>query len=248
MKNHFKSIECFYNIYDFLIFAFCVISIVFAITDIKKGLSPTQVYVDYAIYAIFVIDYIVRFVLAKNKRSFFKENVFDLIAIIPLNSAFRAFRLLRFAKFLKLLKFTKFLRVGAFFARLLKKSSRLFDTNGLKYVLLLTAAAVAAGAIGAMYFEKMSFTDSLWWAFVTATTVGYGDLSPATNAGRLIAAGLMIVGIGLISSLTSSVTSFFLRQESHEPVSEKVEMALSVYELLSYDEKKMFSQKIAKNK
>jgi len=45
----------------------------------------------------------------------------------------------------------------------------------------------------------MSFSDALWWSFVTTTTVGYGDLSPVSGTGRFIASLLMIVGIGLIS-------------------------------------------------
>jgi voltage-gated potassium channel len=58
----------------------------------------------------------------------------------------------------------------------------------------------------------MNYTDAIWWSFVTSTTVGYGDISPSTNAGRIIACVLMLVGIGLIGSLTSTITSFFFNQ------------------------------------
>lgn len=77
-----------------------------------------------------------------------------------------------------------------------------------------------------MYLEKMSFQDALWWSFVTTTTVGYGDLSPVTGLGRIVAAVLMLVGIGLIDSLTSSITTFFItpaEKEVEKPNSEKVE-------------------------
>ena len=97
-----------------------------------------------------------------------------------------------------------------------------------------------------MYFEQMKFQDALWWSFVTATTVGYGDLSPATNAGRIVASLLMIIGIGLIGSLTSSITSFFL-QSDEEPKkfsSDKVEMVLTMYESLSDEEKQAVRQEL----
>lgn len=57
----------------------------------------------------------------------------------------------------------------------------------------------------------MSLGDGIWWAFVTATTVGYGDISPHTLYGRIIAMFLMIVGIGLLGTMTSTITSYFLK-------------------------------------
>ena len=119
---------------------------------------------------------------------------------------------------------------------MLTRATRFFNTNGFKYVLVLTIAAIFGGTLGIMYFENMELGDALWWAFVTVTTVGYGDLSPASNAGRIIASVLMLVGIGLIGSLTSSITSFFLREdrEKEEKFStDKVEMVLHMYHALS---------------
>jgi voltage-gated potassium channel len=55
-----------------------------------------------------------------------------------------------------------------------------------------------------------SIGDAYWWAIVTVTTVGYGDMSPKTTEGRLIAAALMVVGIGVISVFTATLASFFL--------------------------------------
>jgi voltage-gated potassium channel len=52
--------------------------------------------------------------------------------------------------------------------------------------------------------------NSLWWAIATTTTVGYGDISPHTEVGRFVAVALMILGIGLIGSVTSTVTAFFV--------------------------------------
>lgn len=97
-----------------------------------------------------------------------------------------------------------------------------------------------------VYFEGMNLQDAVWWSFVTATTVGYGDLSPETAVGRIIASILMLVGIGLIGSLTSAITSFFLKAPTSDACkSEKVEMVLTLYETLSDREKELFRNRIS---
>ena len=185
-----------------------------------------------------------RFLLEKNNRiqdtqiQLFRENVFDLIAIIPFSALFRIFRL---ARFVRVLRFMRLFRAAAISTRFLARLRGLLDTNGFKYMLILSVGAILASAAAMMYVEGMSFMDALWWSFVTATTVGYGDLSPSSGAGRIIAAGLMIVGIGLIGSLTSSITSFFLVKDTDKAYSsDRVEMVAAMYKMLSDEEKESF--------
>ena len=230
------------KIYDISICILALISVTFAIMDMTSGLSNILKIIDNIIYAIFIMDYVIRFIIAKSKKDFFKSNILDLIAIIPFNSAFRAFRML---KFTRLLKMTKLFRLASVSARLLKKIKRFLNTNGLKYVLFLVIISIVVSALAMVKVEHMPFTDALWWAFVTATTVGYGDLSPTTGLGRIIASILMLVGIGLIGSLTSSITSFFLdSKKDKECNNDKVDIALSVYEKLTDKEKELFKEHI----
>lgn len=229
------------KIYYFLLFVFCIISVVFAVIDFTRGLTHTEMIADWIVYGLFVADYLVRLFLAESKSRFIRENIIDLIAIIPFNSAFRALRMLRFVKLLRL---TKLFRLGAVSGRLLTRCSKFFETNGFKYVLGVCAFAVVMAAFAMTYFEGMAFRDALWWSFVTATTVGYGDLSPASGAGRVVAALLMLVGIGLIGSLTSTITSFFLRPVAPEPDPGRVDMVLTMYDSLSDDEKDSFRKAI----
>jgi len=85
---------------------------------------------------------------------------------------------------------------------------------------------VALGAIGIFGAENgqnaniRSIGDAFWWAIVTTTTVGYGDVSPVTSEGRLIAVALMLVGIGFIGVFTATITSFFFDQERSDDVEE----------------------------
>jgi voltage-gated potassium channel len=62
-----------------------------------------------------------------------------------------------------------------------------------------------------------SFGDGLWWAVTTVTTVGYGDRFPTTSAGRVIAVGLMLVGISLMGVITASVAAWFVKMSQEEP-------------------------------
>lgn len=233
------------KIYNITVCILCVVSVMFAVLDFSKGLTPLQTWIDNIIYGIFVLDYIIRLAVADQKKKFFKENLFDLIAILPFNSAFRIFRILKFSKILRFAKFTKLFRIGSVSARFLTKVRRFLNTNGFKYVLILSGSSILAGTFAMMYFEQMKFQDALWWSFVTATTVGYGDLSPATNAGRIVASLLMLVGIGLIGSLTSSITSFFLHPVEEKAFSsDKVEMVLTMYQSLTDEEKEAFKQEL----
>ncbi len=199
-------------IYEVIIGVLAIIAVTFAIIDISSGLVAWQITVDNIILIIFVIDYFCRLLISKNKKKFIKENILDLIAIIPFNSAFRIFRVAKLTKtlkFVKIFKIIKLSKVLIYIMRLLKKVKKFFNTNGFKYMVLITTTFILIGGLLIHYAENMSFQDGIWWAFVTATTVGYGDISPDTALGRSIATVLMLVGIGLIGSLTSTITSYF---------------------------------------
>lgn len=179
-----------------------------AITTIALSLRPATVPVEraiFAIWAVFVADYGIRLWRAENKRRFFRENLFDLIAIAPVG-AFRAARLVRLVRFLRVVRGMAVLwRVSATVRGVLR-------TNQLGYVLLFTTALVIAGGIVIHEVEPEigSLQDGWWWSLVTTTTVGYGDLAPRTAEGRVLAVVLMLVGIGTIGMITGSIATYFI--------------------------------------
>ena len=184
--------------------------VVWLLTVPDKGWARAA---NLTIWAIFVIDYGVRLVVAGDRRHFVRSNIPDLITILPLD-------FLRVARLARLARLTRLLRAGTVLWRVTKDVRGVLGTNGLGYVVLATAALVVGGGLAAWVVEERlgSFGDGLWWALVTATTVGYGDISPVTPQGRAVATVLMLVGIGTLGMITGSIATYFLGQtESSRP-------------------------------
>ena len=160
------------------------------------------------IWGVFVSDYATRLALSTDKRAFFRANVVDLLAILPADQ-FRAFRLLRV---LRLVRGVNVL------TRVLRDLRGVNETNGLQWVLLVAGGVISASAAAVRFLEPTidSWPDAFWWATVTATTVGYGDISPETSAARAVAVVLMLVGIGTIGMLTASIATYFLGGSSSQ--------------------------------
>ena len=78
--------------------------------------------------------------------------------------------------------------------------------------------AVGAGVLARISAESdfETFGDGIWWALVTLTTVGYGDIVPKTPIGRMIGAFVMVLGVTFLSFLTANVTSLFIASEEGE--------------------------------
>lgn len=163
------------------------------------------------VWGLFAADYAIRLLLSKNKWEFVKTHPIELLALIPVDQLFRALRLIRLVRLIRLILLVK--RKNSILDLLIEKYrlDKLFVT--VIALLFLTAIPMA-------WIEPSfdSYGDALWWTVVTTTTVGYGDLYPETNVGRVIASVLMFVGIGLIGVVTGTMASFFSNQKSDLPV------------------------------
>ena len=92
-----------------------------------------------------------------------------------------------------------------------KKFLGVIKQENLSRVGMALVVVILLGSVGFVYFEKeTSFPDALWWAVVTLTTVGYGDISPATTGGRIVGMAIMILGIGFLGILTATIASIFI--------------------------------------
>jgi hypothetical protein len=93
-------------------------------------------------------------------------------------------------------------------------SAGVFRFVGLATIFLTVVAGAVQATVDTGDFK--TFWDGVWWAVVTVTTVGYGDIYPKTVAGRAVGMTLMLVGIGFLSVLTATIASRFVKQERSE--------------------------------
>ncbi len=159
--------------------------------------------------------YIVKIVLAPNRRGFVLSAWVDLLMIVLSSPIPMWLEATMFARVIGLLRFMRGAAVAALGLRI---TSHLLRPHRFHYVALTTALVISLGALGIFAFESgknshiQTFGDAMWWAIVTATTVGYGDVSPVTAEGRVIAVSLMLLGIGFVGIFTATVSHVFFDQ------------------------------------
>lgn len=221
-----------HKVYDIVMSALAVVEAVLILFDCTQELYGAAKVLYIGIYLLFLADIAVRIGTMKDNKKFFRQNFWDIVAVLPLHGVLPLWG----GKFDTVMSVINLVRIIAFLSRPLKKAQRFYNTNGFKYVVFATFMTIITGGVLIHYAEGMDFDDGIWWAFVTATTVGYGDISPNTFYGRIIAMVLMLVGIGLIGSLTSTLTSFFMTRQnrkSSEAVLDAVKKELDRFDELS---------------
>lgn len=159
--------------------------------------------IDWAVIAFFLAEYIVRFVRAPYKLAFVQKNWFDLVALIPIDSAFRLARLIRILRLVRIMKASPLLW-------------NILQSKQIRLMLVFATVVMIWSSTGIYFLEKginksiSNFGDALWWSIVTTTTVGYGDISPVSLGGRIIAAFLMLTGIGMIGTITAGLANHWV--------------------------------------
>ncbi|MGF7436931.1 potassium channel family protein [Lentilactobacillus senioris] len=173
-----------------------------------------------AIWLIFLFDYVIRFVSATSKKKFLIENLFDLIALIPSHPIFVFFRLGRVVSIIQF--YHLFWRLGWSGGWSKKLHNFLYDT-GFIYLFSISLVILISASLLFSLFEHRSLDQSLWWSVVTATTVGYGDVTPKSEGGKVVAAVLMFGGIGFIGLLTSTITDYFTKNDEKDKAVKAIE-------------------------
>lgn len=188
-------------LFEAIMLVLVIVSLFFAFSENENFLK-----LDWGIWFVFVLDYVIRLIRSENKWIYIKQHPFELIAIIPFDSIFRAARIVRILRLIRLIG------IGS---RYLSPVYKLLKTNGLDKVLIVALILLFIVPIPIVILEPSinTFGDALWWAIVTTTTVGYGDISPETPIGRVLAVVLMLIGIGIIGTLTSAITGFFNKEK-----------------------------------
>lgn len=197
-----------------------------SVSDIRMKYGSILTALEWIFTILFTIEYILRIIISKKplKYIFSFYGIIDLLSTIPTYLAFlfvgpqylatiRIFRLLRVFRVLKLTRY-----MGE--SRSLGQAIIASRTKIIIFIGVILSAVVLIGTI--MYivegqYENTGFTSiprSIYWAIVTITTVGYGDIAPQTAFGQFLSAVLMILGYAIIAVPTGIVTSEMAKQPS----------------------------------
>ena len=169
-------------------------------------------------WALFVVDYVVRLVLATDRPRWFLRHLVDLAVVaLPLLRPLRLLRLI-----VLIMAFQKAIG-GAIRGRII-----VYTASGA--VLLIYAASLAL--LEAERHQPNShindFGDAVWSSIETVTTVGYGDAAPVTGRGRMIAVALMIGGISLVGVVTATLASWIVQRVSEEDDAQQAATAAQI--------------------
>lgn len=183
---------------------------------LQPEVSRLLTLVDDLICVFFLFEFCVRFYRAEDKIGFWKWGWIDLISSIPTLEYLRPGRTLRLIRLLRILRAFRSLRfvINHVFRR---RFHGVFSSVALIAVMVVIFSSIAILQVeDAPNSNIKTAEDALWWAYATVTTVGYGDKYPVTTEGRLIAAVLMTVGVGLFGTFTGYVASWFVEERAND--------------------------------
>jgi len=198
-----------FNIVIFVLSSYVVIALlVDAFVDLSPEFSKLLHEIDYFICFFFFIDFLIRFFTAKSKLEYMRWGWIDLISSIPVFDFFLAGRMFRIIQLLRVIRaFRSMNLILKYFFK--NKVQGAFTSVGIVAILMIIFSA-----IGILGVEKdapgsniRTAEDALWWSYVTITTVGYGDISPVTPLGKMVASLIMLLGYGIIAVPTGILTT-----------------------------------------
>lgn len=170
--------------------------------------------VDTGICIIFLGDFFLGLIFARNKLQFLKWSWIDFISSIPALDFLRWGRIVRVIRVLRILRAVRSTKL--LLSVLLKNRAK----SAFACACLISITLVIFSSIAILNLEDhpesniKNAEDALWWACATITTVGYGDRYPVTTEGRIVGVFLMTAGVGLFGTFTGFIASWFL-QNSH---------------------------------
>lgn len=177
-------------------------------TQAAETLSPT-------IVALFLVLFSARCYYSEDRKDYLKNNWLDLVLIVFITSP-----LLRLLLALKIVGLypKKFIKNSVHFSKKQLLNLIMISKDSLPASLAIVFGVVIVFGTAAWLFEHgtnqafSTIDDGLWWAFVTITTVGYGDIVPQTGAGRAVASLAMIFGILVYSLVIANITNFLEKE------------------------------------
>ena len=187
-------------------------TVVIDVSAVSSGWKTCGAVLNWVVWSAFAVEFVTMLRVTEDRREWLRKHPLEvaIVFLTPpfLPAALQSFRLFRLLRLFRL-------------AVVVKNTKRLFTVDGLRLgAVLAGVAALGGGAIFSAVEKGYSLWDGVWWAISTMSTVGYGDLAPHTVAGRVLAIGLMFVGVGFFALVTGAVAQRFISTEIHDDVVE----------------------------
>jgi voltage-gated potassium channel len=192
-----------------------------SVTTVRDAYGGTLRALEWAFTGLFTVEYVVRIVVARKRWRYVTSfyGVIDLLAIVPTylslflvgSQYLIVIRALRLLRVFRVLKATRYLGEAGLLARALSASR---EKITVFLVTVLTLVLIIGSAMYLVEGPENGFTSipiAIYWAIVTLTTVGYGDIAPGTPLGKFLSALVMILGYSIIAVPTGIVTSELTR-------------------------------------
>ena len=206
-----------YEIFIGLLAVISLFNLAVSVLPFSSAQKEIAKIIDVPLTLIFLLDFTSRLMRSKPKRVYFIEQRgwLDLLGSLP--SFFRLFRIFRLVRVTRLL--------GEYgFNNIVRSFIKNRADNALIVVLFMVLLLLEFGSMLVTFFEQQSPEanittggDAVWWAFVSITTVGYGDQYPVTTGGRAMAFFVLATGVGLFGVLSGYLANFFLAPAKEEP-------------------------------
>jgi voltage-gated potassium channel len=192
-----------------------VIWLVLLVVELVHGLDPFLVRVGEIIWGIFIVDFVVKLLLAPDKSTYLRAQWLTIISLLlPAVRVLRVFRILRAARGLRLVRIIGSMNRG------MQSLGRTMRRRGLPYVVALTLVVLVTGAAGMYAFEYdgqarafTGYAEALWWTAMLLTTIG-SEYWPKTPEGRALALVLSLYALGILGYVAASLASFFIGREA----------------------------------
>jgi voltage-gated potassium channel len=202
-----------YELFILLVSLLSITNTVIVLLPVSGPIQQVALLVDLMIAPVFLVDFLYRLRTARPRRLYLVRRFgwADLLSVVPVLGVFRIFRVVRTVRLLR--------RRGPEQMAVDVDRGRAQATFLITVFLVLIVVEFAGMAIFLVESQApdgniKDASDAIWWGFVTATTVGYGDRYPVTNAGRVIGTILLFAGIALFSVLTGFIANGFLAPRS----------------------------------
>lgn len=206
------------NFYKWFKATLAIVSIVLIVLDFAaiidiNGTNSKWFWLSNIILIILAIDYFYRLYLAKDRRAFFRNNIFELVAIIPVGIAFNWMKFAQLGDIGLYFRLLRLIRLAGLVGML----KDILHTHGILYVIYFSIAFLMLGSVAISITEHVSLDQAFWWAITTASTVGYGDISrhtisPQSLLGKLVILAMILIGVGVMGIVTSSLTAYLMRR------------------------------------